>query len=105
MLAIHGPDLVWKKGDGPSSNLCNEMDGGGSTFIASNLDHNSFLVLEIDLGHVQVFDANGVGEYFSFDLAALARAPKEKYSVKQKNRPHLLARYNTGAWARQPNAM
>ncbi len=28
------------------------------------------------------FTEQGVAEYFSFDLAALARAPKEKYSVK-----------------------
>jgi hypothetical protein len=44
-------------------------------------------------------------EYFSFDRAAPARAPKEKYSVNKKNRPRMLARYNNGACARQANAI
>jgi|GEM_PF-5134207 len=42
-----------------------------------------------------------VQEYFSFDLAALAHPPKEKYSANKKNRVRLLARYIAGAWARQ----
>jgi hypothetical protein len=38
-----------------------------------------------------------VQEYFSFDRAALARAPKEKDSANKKNRPRMLARYIAGA--------
>jgi hypothetical protein len=58
LFGIQSPSDIWN-------------DGGVSTFVVSNLHHDRLPVLEIDFRHVQVFNADGVGEYFSFDLAAL----------------------------------